>query len=66
MIGGEGSACRREDMLEIPDNAGDAGWREVPGTSTVTKRIMVSILINADSSASKSGFPRSEESKSRC
>lgn len=52
-------------MLEIPESAGDAGWREVPGTSTVTNRRIVSILMKADSNASKSGLPRSEESKSR-
>jgi hypothetical protein len=52
-------------MLEIPDNAGEAGWRDVPGTSTVTRRKMASIRRNADSSASKSGFPRSDESKRR-
>lgn len=64
-MGGEGRAWRRADMLEIPDNAGEAGWRDVPGTSTVTRRKMASIRRNADSSASKSGFPRSDESKRR-
>lgn len=52
-------------MLEIPDNAGEAGWRDVPGTSTVTRRNMASILRKAASRASKSGFPRSDESKRR-
>jgi hypothetical protein len=65
--GGEGSALRRApiDMLEMPDSAGEAGWRDVPGTSMVTKRRMVSIFMNAVSNASWSGFPRSEDSSSR-
>lgn len=66
MMGGEGSACLKADILEIPESAGEAGWREVPGTSTVTKRKMVSMRKKAASSGSKSGFPRSELSNSRC